>query len=99
MASWSQPSSCQAISDEDNPGRREDRTPTGESPRVAAAAQEWRRDRRMHADIGDDAAKGAPMRSVDVMFEERDLDRDAAKHWWIFLLTGIAWLVFALLLF
>ena len=33
------------------------------------------------------------------MFEEHDIDADAARHWWIFLLTGIAWLVFALVLF
>jgi uncharacterized membrane protein HdeD (DUF308 family) len=39
------------------------------------------------------------MRTLDTMFDERDLVEDSAKHWWIFLLTGIAWLVFALLLF
>jgi uncharacterized membrane protein HdeD (DUF308 family) len=39
------------------------------------------------------------MRTLDAMFDERDLVEDSAKHWWIFLLTGIAWLVFALLLF
>ena len=33
------------------------------------------------------------------MFDEHDIDADAARHWWIFLLTGIAWLVFALVLF
>ena len=36
---------------------------------------------------------------MTVMFEERELVEDAAGSWWIFLLTGIAWLVFALLVF
>ena len=39
------------------------------------------------------------MRALDTMFDERDLVADSARHWWMFLLTGIAWLVFALLLF
>jgi uncharacterized membrane protein HdeD (DUF308 family) len=30
---------------------------------------------------------------------ERDVLDDAAKHWWLFLLTGIAWFVFSLLVF
>lgn len=33
------------------------------------------------------------------MFDERDLLEDTAEHWWVFLLNGIAWLVFALLVF
>jgi uncharacterized membrane protein HdeD (DUF308 family) len=39
------------------------------------------------------------MSALDTLFDERDLVADAARHWWMFLLTGIAWLVFALLLF
>jgi len=38
------------------------------------------------------------MTTVD-MFEEREVVEEAAGRWWIFLLTGIAWLVFALLVF
>ena len=37
--------------------------------------------------------------ALDTMFDERDLVAESARHWWMFLLTGIAWLVFALLLF
>ena len=33
------------------------------------------------------------------MFEENEVVEEAADRWWIFLLTGIAWLVFALLVF
>jgi len=33
------------------------------------------------------------------MFEERELVEETADRWWLFLLTGIAWLVFALLVF
>ena len=33
------------------------------------------------------------------MFDEREVVEDAADRWWIFLLTGIGWLVFALLVF
>ena len=36
---------------------------------------------------------------MSVTFEEREVVEDAAGSWWIFLLTGIAWLVFALLVF
>ena len=39
------------------------------------------------------------MRTLDMMFDERDLVEDTAEHWWVFLLNGIAWLVFALLVF
>jgi uncharacterized membrane protein HdeD (DUF308 family) len=39
------------------------------------------------------------MRAVDQMFDERDLIEEATDHWWVFLVSGIAWLVFALLLF
>jgi len=33
------------------------------------------------------------------MLGEREVVEDAADRWWLFLLTGIAWLVFALLVF
>ena len=33
------------------------------------------------------------------IFVEREVLEDAADRWWIFLLTGIAWLVFALIVF
>jgi uncharacterized membrane protein HdeD (DUF308 family) len=33
------------------------------------------------------------------MFEAREVAEDAARHWWIFLLTGIGWLIFSLLVF
>jgi uncharacterized membrane protein HdeD (DUF308 family) len=33
------------------------------------------------------------------MFEENEVVEEAADRWWIFLMTGIAWLVFALLVF
>ena len=34
-----------------------------------------------------------------MMLEERDLVEDAADRWWLFLLTGITWLIVALLIF
>jgi len=37
--------------------------------------------------------------TVDTMFEEREVLEEASGRWWLFLLTGIAWLVFALLVF
>jgi uncharacterized membrane protein HdeD (DUF308 family) len=39
------------------------------------------------------------MSTMDAMFEERELVERAAGRWWVFLLTGIAWLVFALVVF
>jgi uncharacterized membrane protein HdeD (DUF308 family) len=36
---------------------------------------------------------------MNMMFQEREVLEEAADRWWIFLLTGIAWLVFALILF
>jgi uncharacterized membrane protein HdeD (DUF308 family) len=33
------------------------------------------------------------------MFEAREVVREAARWWWLFLLGGIAWLVFALIIF
>jgi uncharacterized membrane protein HdeD (DUF308 family) len=37
--------------------------------------------------------------TIDTMFGEREVAEEASRSWWIFLLTGIAWLVFALLVF
>jgi uncharacterized membrane protein HdeD (DUF308 family) len=39
------------------------------------------------------------MSTIDNMFEEREVAREAARWWWVFLLTGIAWLVFSLIIF
>ena len=39
------------------------------------------------------------MTTMDTMFEEREVVREAAGRWWIFLVTGIAWLVFSLIIF
>jgi len=39
------------------------------------------------------------MTTVDTMFEEREVLEEAAGRWWLFRLTGIAWLVFALIVF
>ena len=37
--------------------------------------------------------------TMNDMFGPREILEDAADRWWIFLLTGIAWLVFALIVF
>ena len=39
------------------------------------------------------------MTTFDTMFDEREVLEEAAHRWWIFLITGIAWLVFALIVF
>ena len=39
------------------------------------------------------------MSTLDNMFEEREVAREAGRWWWLFLLTGIAWLVFSLIIF
>lgn len=39
------------------------------------------------------------MTTMDMVFDEREVVEDAAGKWWFFLVTGIAWLVFALLVF
>jgi uncharacterized membrane protein HdeD (DUF308 family) len=39
------------------------------------------------------------MSTLDHMFEPREVAREASRWWWVFLLTGIAWLVFALVIF
>lgn len=39
------------------------------------------------------------MTTVDMMFDEREVVEEAARRWWFFLVTGIGWLVFALLVF
>jgi uncharacterized membrane protein HdeD (DUF308 family) len=36
---------------------------------------------------------------MSLLFAEREVVEDAARHWWLFLLTGIAWFIFALLVF
>jgi len=39
------------------------------------------------------------MTTMNSMFGEREVDERAADGWWFFLLTGIGWLVFALMVF
>jgi uncharacterized membrane protein HdeD (DUF308 family) len=39
------------------------------------------------------------MTTMNMMFEEREVIEEAAQRWWLFLLSGIAWLVFALIVF
>ena len=36
---------------------------------------------------------------MNEMFGPREIIQETADRWWIFLVTGIAWLVFALLVF
>jgi uncharacterized membrane protein HdeD (DUF308 family) len=36
---------------------------------------------------------------MSMLFEEREVIEEAADRWWLFLLTGICWLVVALLIF
>jgi uncharacterized membrane protein HdeD (DUF308 family) len=36
---------------------------------------------------------------VNIELEEREVVAGASRMWWVFLLTGIAWLIFALLVF
>lgn len=36
---------------------------------------------------------------MNIELEEREVAASAAKMWWVFLLTGIAWLIFALAVF
>jgi uncharacterized membrane protein HdeD (DUF308 family) len=36
---------------------------------------------------------------MNLMTEEREVAEEAASGWWLFLLSGIAWLVFALIVF
>jgi uncharacterized membrane protein HdeD (DUF308 family) len=56
-----------------------------------------RRNRRLESTAS--PLKEADVRTTDMMFEEREFVEEAAGSWWLFLLTGIAWLVFALLVF
>jgi uncharacterized membrane protein HdeD (DUF308 family) len=37
--------------------------------------------------------------TINAMLDEREVLEEAAHRWWIFLVSGIAWLVFALLVF
>ena len=39
------------------------------------------------------------MRTKDMMFQDEEVLEEAASRWWIFLLSGIAWLVFSLIVF
>ena len=39
------------------------------------------------------------MQKLTNLFEEREVADNAAGSWWVFLLTGISWFVFALLVF
>jgi len=39
------------------------------------------------------------MTIMNTMFEEREVVEEAASRWWLFLLTGIAWFIFSLLVF
>ena len=39
------------------------------------------------------------MGTMNALFEEREVRERAAGSWWVFLLTGIAWLIFALIVF
>ena len=39
------------------------------------------------------------MSTMDVMLEEQDVLEAAANRWWLLLVTGIGWLIFALLVF
>ena len=39
------------------------------------------------------------MTTVDNIFEAREVAREASRWWWVFLLSGIAWLVFSLVVF
>jgi len=39
------------------------------------------------------------VKTINTMFSEREVLEEAADRWWIFLVTGIGWLVFALLVF
>jgi len=39
------------------------------------------------------------MSTMNMMFHERELLEETADRWWLFLLTGIGWLIFSLLVF
>jgi uncharacterized membrane protein HdeD (DUF308 family) len=53
----------------------------------------------MRTDAGDDVVRGGAMTTMNMMFEDREAIEEAADRWWLFLLTGMTWLVFALLVF
>jgi len=58
----------------------------------AFSRQRWTRN--CHA-----AAESGAVDTIDTMLGDREVAEEASRSWWIFLLTGIAWLVFALLVF
>ena len=39
------------------------------------------------------------MTTMNIALDEREVVEEAAHRWWLFLVSGIAWLVFALLVF
>jgi len=39
------------------------------------------------------------MSTMNMVFQEREVIEEAADRWWLFLISGIAWLVFALIVF
>jgi uncharacterized membrane protein HdeD (DUF308 family) len=53
----------------------------------------------MRTDGVDGVVRGGAMTTMNMMFEDREVVEEAADRWWLFLLTGITWLVFALLVF
>ncbi|CAN5289611.1 hypothetical protein BH20ACT13_BH20ACT13_22160 [soil metagenome] len=42
---------------------------------------------------------GSHMSTVDTVFEDREVLRSASGAWWLFLLTGLAWLVLSVIVF
>jgi uncharacterized membrane protein HdeD (DUF308 family) len=63
----------------------------------AATGEELSQRRRTLRNSGVGIYREAHVTSM--MFEEREVVEEAAGRWWLFLLTGIAWFVFALLIF
>src|SRR5689334_5957203 len=64
------------------------------APKAAFASSAMRRHLPMQEE------SNAPGRiSREMMLEERDLLEDAADRWWLFLLTGITWLIVSLIIF
>jgi uncharacterized membrane protein HdeD (DUF308 family) len=78
--------------------RRTARPSAGIAPRSSPVRGEFLRSPPADRGAGPRTARGGTM-STSMMFEEREVTEAAADRWWIFLLTGIAWLVFALLVF
>jgi uncharacterized membrane protein HdeD (DUF308 family) len=67
------------------------------SARSSNATKESERERRTSArPLEANRTEGA---SVNIELEEREVAEGAARLWWLFLITGIGWLVFALAVF